>query len=166
MNDSTIISILSVSPFQEDHRALEAIFHQDSGKWKLYTSPTLLRASTLLRTEPLSIIICEGDLRPGSWKEMLEETATLPHSRFLIVTSRLADERLWTEVLSLGGWDVLVKPFDRTEVIRVVESAWQHWESHHHSPARAQGAWMGPVPNCEIPSPPTPTGTLAKMGMY
>jgi FixJ family two-component response regulator len=41
----------------------------------------------------------------------------------LIVTSRHADNRLWGEVLNLGGFDVLAKPLDEDEVRRVVESA-------------------------------------------
>ena len=42
----------------------------------------------------------------------------------MIVTSRLADDRLWAEVLNLGGYDVLAKPFDASEVARVVGTAW------------------------------------------
>ena len=46
----------------------------------------------------------------------------------LIVTDRLADERLWAEVLNLGGYDLLLKPFDPEEVLRVVNSAWTSWK--------------------------------------
>jgi len=60
---------------------------------------------------------------------MLEYTNRLPNAPSLIVTSRLADDRLWVEALNLGAWDVLAKPFDRSEVIRNMKSAWQHW--HH-----------------------------------
>jgi hypothetical protein len=42
----------------------------------------------------------------------------------MIVTSRLADERLWAEVLNLGGYHLLAKPFDASEVVRVVGTAW------------------------------------------
>ena len=45
-------------------------------------------------------------------------------SRFLIVTSRLADASLWAEVLNLGGYDLLAKPFNRQEVRHVLTSAW------------------------------------------
>ena len=44
-------------------------------------------------------------------------------SSVLVVTSRIADEWLWAEVLNLGGYDVLAQPFDREEVTRVVRSA-------------------------------------------
>jgi hypothetical protein len=39
-----------------------------------------------------------------------------------IVTSRLADERLWVEALNVGAYDVLVKPFDVAELKRVFSS--------------------------------------------
>ena len=142
---SAEIPILSTSPFQDDHGALEAIFLWHSGakpNWKLHTSATLQAATALLRTGQIPVLISECDLRPGSWKEPLEEMAGTPHSPALIVTPRLADERLWVEVLNLGGWDVLVKPFERTEVIRVVESAWRHWQNRQQSPARAHEAWV------------------------
>ena len=41
----------------------------------------------------------------------------------LIVTSRLADERLWAEVLNLGAFDLLSKPFDFDEATRIIPVA-------------------------------------------
>jgi DNA-binding response OmpR family regulator len=45
------------------------------------------------------------------------------------VTSRTADECLWAEVLNLGGYDVLAKPFNSNEFIQVVSTAWRRWKS-------------------------------------
>jgi hypothetical protein len=56
-------------------------------------------------------------LRPRGWRleEPLERMKTLPHAPPpLIVTSRHADESLWTEVLSLNGYDVLAQPEPRS----------------------------------------------------
>jgi hypothetical protein len=39
------------------------------------------------------------------------------------VADRFADERLWGEVLNLGGYDLLTKPFVREEVLHVLELA-------------------------------------------
>jgi len=118
-------AVLSVSLMPEDHDALTTILQ---GKWKLLTTSGLQSATKLLRRNQVPIAISERDLHPGTWKDLLTRTARLPHSPLLIVTSRLADENLWAEVLNLGGWDVLAKPFDRTEVIRVIEAAWRHWK--------------------------------------
>jgi len=42
---------------------------------------------------------------------------------FLIVASRLADNRIWAEVLNEGGHDVLAKPFHTPEVLQSITSA-------------------------------------------
>jgi hypothetical protein len=44
------------------------------------------------------------------------------------VFSRLADESLWARVLNLGGFDVLMTPFEAEEVLRVTFAAWSHWK--------------------------------------
>jgi len=142
------IAILSVSPATEDHSTLEDIFrhqyistgHQDC-KLELVTSWTLQKAIVLLRMNYIPIAICERDLRPGDWQEFLEHAAFMPHLPLVIVTSRLADERLWAEALNLGAWDVLAKPFDRIEVIRVVESAWLQFKARRrvHQTSMAAG---------------------------
>jgi FixJ family two-component response regulator len=41
----------------------------------------------------------------------------------VIVTSRLADDCLWAEVLNLGSYDLLMKPFDGEETVRVLAMA-------------------------------------------
>jgi DNA-binding response OmpR family regulator len=56
------------------------------------------------------VVVCERDLPPGSWKDVLEQVTILSDPPSLIVTSRLADERLWAEALNLGAYDVLAKP--------------------------------------------------------
>jgi DNA-binding response OmpR family regulator len=74
-------------------------------------------------------------LMSGTWLDILENIKHLPNTPSLIVTSRLADERLWAEVLNLGAWDVLAKPFDRSEVICSMRSAWLHSSHQVQVPA-------------------------------
>jgi DNA-binding NtrC family response regulator len=59
------------------------------------------------------------------------------------VTSRAADERLWAEALNLGAYDVLAKPFDPTEVCRIVSLAWMHWAEQHGPAAPSKRAVAG-----------------------
>ena len=77
-----------------------------------------------------SVVISERDLPDGNWRDVLEVTAMRPRPPVLIVTDRLADDYLWAEVLNLGGYDVLAKPFDRSEVHRTISLAWQHWQNN------------------------------------
>src|SRR5512144_983908 len=120
-----ILTVLSVSPIEDDHRYLEAIIGQSNS--------TLLRADcvppamALLKQHDISVILCERDLKSATWLDMLENIKDLPHTPPLIVTSRLADNRLWAEAMTLGAWDVLAKPFDRSELLRTVNVASLHW---------------------------------------
>jgi FixJ family two-component response regulator len=40
----------------------------------------------------------------------------------------LADDRLWAEVLNMGGYDLLMKPFDEREVLHAASMACRHCE--------------------------------------
>jgi DNA-binding response OmpR family regulator len=138
LRPSRSVGVLSVSPFREDSVVLERIVN-DSGwtahvdcKRRLIASRTLAVAVTILRQshDPISIVLCERDLLPGSWIDVLEQLRILPDPPLLVVTSRLADERLWAEALNRGAYDVLAKPFEGTEVIHTLRSAWLHWRDH------------------------------------
>ena len=109
------VTVLSISPIEEDHVALRRIFRPSGWaacadlKWKLQSKPTVESALTALRGDSYPLDVSECDLLPGSWRAMLAETAILPDPPLLAVTSRLADERLWAEALNLGAYDVLAE---------------------------------------------------------
>lgn len=128
-----LMIILSVSPFQSDHQFLEA--SAAACKCQLAQAADLAEALAVLNQCEVSVVLCEHDLVRGDWRDLLRRLLELPHPAALIVTSRLADEQLWAEALNLGAWDVLAKPFDRTEVTRSIERACQHW--YFASSARA-----------------------------
>jgi len=63
-------------------------------------------------------------LADGDWKNVLEAIDPARRRPLVIVISRLADNHLWSEALNLGAYDVLIKPLDEAEVVRVLTSAW------------------------------------------
>jgi DNA-binding NtrC family response regulator len=121
-------TVLSVSPNDEDCASLERIFKSD---WTVIASATVASALSVLREIPVPVVICDCGISSGTWGEMLDHFALLSDAPLLIVTSRLADERLWAEALNRGAWDVLAKPFDADEVIRIVIIARQNWQDRH-----------------------------------
>jgi DNA-binding NtrC family response regulator len=137
-NPAKIVTVLCVSPLAEDYFSLQAVFNHS--KWKLYKTDSLASAMAVICRREIGVVLCERDLSPGTWVEMLEELRLLQDAPPLIVTSRLADERLWAEALNLGAYDVLAKPFQRTELVRSVSLAWMHWRHRHEVPARAMNA--------------------------
>jgi hypothetical protein len=82
----------------------------------------------LLRGQRVPVLLCERDHADGNWEDLLKATARLPAPPNLIVFSRLADESLWAKVLNLGGFEVLMTPFEPEEVLRVTFAAWSRWE--------------------------------------
>jgi len=134
------LTVLSVSPFADDHTSLSTILKQSErirdriSKWKLRRCATVESAMASLCQARIPIVFTERDLSPASWRDLLCNVSLLPDPPVLIVTSRLADEYLWAEALNLGAYDVLAKPFDAFEVMRVFSSAWRHWtDSHDHT---------------------------------
>jgi DNA-binding response OmpR family regulator len=139
------VLVLAVSPSAEDHLSLRAIFSHS--KWQLYSAHSLEEARALLGANPVGVVLSECVLPEGkTWKDLLRAVEALRNPPPLIVTSRLADECLWAEVLNLGGYDLLMKPFDATEVFRVVSLAWLSWKNRleratsSRKPARAAGS--------------------------
>ena len=126
MHVNGVVPVLSISPSEEDHELLDQILNGSESNWDVVKTDTVLSAMSLLRERWFPIVICERDLAGGSWEYILGQPRERARA-WVIVTSRFADERLWAEALNLGAYDVLAKPFDRHEVYRVVDSAWQHW---------------------------------------
>ena len=115
------LGILSISPAGEDHTAVRQSCSEMTC-W-IQTAESCHTALQRLRHDRISIVVCERDLPDGTWRDILEHLGASPERPFLIVTSRVADEWLWAEVLNLGGYDVLAKPFNATETRHVLETA-------------------------------------------
>jgi DNA-binding NtrC family response regulator len=115
---------LSISSDPEDHALLEHLLQ--SAGWHVQTAAKLEDA-VFQPHEGVALVLCDQSVSGGCWQDALETTKHLEFPPRLIVTSWFADDLLWAEVLNLGGFDVLMKPFQRDEVLRVTGSAWEHW---------------------------------------
>jgi DNA-binding NtrC family response regulator len=110
--------LLLISPDEEDRASLRRIV--DGREWQLRSVKTCRDAFQWLETEPISVVFCDQVLEDGSWKDILQRLANRAEGPLLVVVSRQADDYLWSEVLNLGGYDVLAKPFNSREVTHVL----------------------------------------------
>jgi DNA-binding NtrC family response regulator len=124
--------VLSVSPLRRDHENLRAIL---AGRCVICDAANFYCARGLLEAEPFAIVLCEQHLTPYTWRDVLAEVAVLPKRPLVVVTSRLADDYLWSEALNLGAYDVLSKPFVAPEVKRTINAALLHWK-YQSAPTR------------------------------
>ena len=131
------VALLSVGPIDEHHAALPEILAGpmragcSDTRWMLASSTSLTTAWPIVEKGGIPIVLCDRDHDPAAWRRMLDLIQHMPAPPYLIVTSRLADDRLWSEALHLGAYDVLAKPFDTAEVVRVLRIAWLRWQDQY-----------------------------------
>jgi DNA-binding NtrC family response regulator len=124
---SSPLHLLFCSSQPGEHTALRSILA--TSPWKIESASSARQCLRRLRGHPsISAVICGRDLPDGDWRSILRQLDALPERPIFLVSSRLADDRLWTEALNLGAFDVLRSaPFEREAVVRASENAWLAW---------------------------------------
>jgi FixJ family two-component response regulator len=117
------LSVLVASTCQDDLAWFEVVLRETG--WQFHCVHSVADAVAFIRRQRTVVVVSEPDLPGGSWKQLLSQLVEEGHPSALVVFSHLADERLWSEVLHLGGYDVLPKPFDKGDVSRTLALAWQ-----------------------------------------
>ena len=115
------LTIALLSPDTQDYSRLSEITGPLT--WDIRPCTCIADVQDCLARYGNCIVVCEREYADGVWPDLLPVCDAQAPAVPLIVCSGHADERLWGEVLSRGGYDVLVKPFDADEVTRVFTSA-------------------------------------------
>jgi len=75
----------------------------------------------MLESEKFDVVLTEANLEDGTWLNVLELTRAAGIE--LVVTDAWADARFWATAINQGAYDMLVQPFIRMEVSRVLAGA-------------------------------------------
>lgn len=116
MNPDITPAVLAIVPNVNDQISLQNAFQNTA--WRLLFVPSLLDALHHPELARVPALICSQE-----WKKALDAFSGVPNGPKIIVASRFADERLWEEVLTCGGYDVLSLPCDRQELFRSLNLA-------------------------------------------
>jgi len=119
------LAVLVVSPREDCLSSLKTALAHSS--YNLCVANGAAEAKEILGRTSIPVILCESELPDGNWQDLSAAVAELENPPLIVVTSRLADEFLWAEVLNLGGYDVLEQPFNSIEVGRVMSMACRRW---------------------------------------
>jgi DNA-binding response OmpR family regulator len=133
-NPQASVCALLVGEYDDSQTVICQVFREAG--WCLYEARDWKKAQEHLDRDSVHVVITRSHCRGWDWKKVLKNLARRKHPPQLIVTSRTADEQLWSEVLNCGAYDVLPEPFHRDEVERVVAAARRHFGPHQ---ARAAG---------------------------
>lgn len=71
----------------------------------------------------IDIVITQVSLQDGNWCDILGWVVKHEVNTRVVVSSAVADERFWSEALWRGVYDVLVEPYEYSEVTRIVGGA-------------------------------------------
>lgn len=115
--------ILSISATLEDHDSLRRILHEPD--WIITRAFSCQQAMACLCRDRMGVIFCDCHLPDGTWRDILSHIAELNEPPLVIVTAATADANLNAEVYTLGGYQLLSKPFFPEEVRRVIRAALQ-----------------------------------------
>lgn len=120
------VSALLVGSHPESRLLLHSVFKKQG--WRLHEASDRKRALEYLERQPVQVVVADAEVPGWSWKRLLQDLQRMTKPPQLVVTSRLADDFLWSEVLNRGGYDVLAEPFEPEEVERVISSARRHFD--------------------------------------
>jgi DNA-binding NtrC family response regulator len=134
-NEGISVLLVSAGECQQVEQSLVAL------SLELTTAQSCRQARERLgRKPPPSVVITETSLPDGNWCDVLNSVVRSEVDSAVIVCSSTADERLWSEAIWRGAYDLLVEPFDVSHVKRCVEGAHR---SRHQAPFQ-RAASSGP----------------------
>jgi DNA-binding response OmpR family regulator len=139
---SGVVRVLAVFATSEDRTSLSQLFRDF--RWKVQFVDSSGSLEDAFREFRPDVVLTDSVLPAGEcWKDVLRSARERSGELPVIVSSRLADERLWAEVLNLGGYDLLVKPFVASEVQNVVCMACR---AHHRELVMHAGCGLSAFP--------------------
>lgn len=121
-NISRPVNLLVISPAEADHSFFRGVL--GGRQWKVRCARNAPDAWTPLLTACIDVVVVDCEIGDGpNWRDVLGEIQDMGGCQPVVMMSRLADDKLWAEVLNLGGYDLLMKPFDVEETVRVLTMA-------------------------------------------
>jgi len=121
MSEAPQLTALVVMP--QDRRS-HLIDHISAMHAEIRTASSCGEAVDVLRLNPaIGLVLTDLSLPDGSWFDVLNRVGDISANAEVVVCARVADERLWTQVLEAGGFDVLVEPYQAVEVKRILDAA-------------------------------------------
>ena len=121
------LEVLTINNDKKDRDALRSIMVAHTN-WIFRCVASLSKAMQFLEKNLVPVIVCSKELPGGgTWKDVLAAVRRFPNPPDVVVYTARADDQLWMEVLTSGGYDLLQVPFNREEVLRVLCLASRKW---------------------------------------
>lgn len=75
------------------------------------------------------VVLCERNLPGIEWRDAVRILASAEPRPCVILTSPTADDYMWKEIVTRGGYDVLASPLRDVDTARSIRLAMSYWKS-------------------------------------
>lgn len=82
------------------------------------------------------VVLCQRDIPGMEWPDAVQILASAVPRPCVILTSPVADEYLWKEIVARGGYDVLATPLRDADAVRSIKLAMSYWKNTSRGNAR------------------------------
>ena len=115
------VLLITSTPFRSDDPLRAALRAPGSG---FTTVETCRDARRMIRDGgEFDVIVCDLTLPDGNWSDIMRDVIETANSACVVIRAPGADQRLWSEALWRGAYDILVEPYSREEARRTLEGA-------------------------------------------
>jgi DNA-binding response OmpR family regulator len=103
--------------------------------WKLKLLDTVDQAVSAAGSERVALIIVDRDLSEYDWRRSVQSLANTVSTPCVLLASSVVDPYLFQELVKHGGFDVVPKPIQSKELVRLGRLALAYWRNQHTSMA-------------------------------
>lgn len=95
-------------------------------KWTIFRTTEVRpgTASDCFDSASIRIVIYDGDSLEGEWMDVLRKISQWEGRPCVLLASRVSDQYLWGEVVRCGGYDLIVKSAEQSQLMRTLRFAW------------------------------------------
>ena len=115
------IPVLLATGCKGDPDSLEAILK--GTPWALIKTASRTEAMRLLRQTTASIVLCDRDLQDRPWQQTMLALLSVRRNTCFILLSSVEESSLRNEVVHRGGFDILIRPFRKEQVLSMLIGA-------------------------------------------
>ncbi len=112
------VAVVGVSGSVQIRRAIDALLARAG--WCCHHVDNCAEALRTMVSTGARVVVTDTNLSDGTWRDLVDAARQQPDPPAVVVTSRHADEALWTDVIEHGAFDLVSVPGESSEFLRVV----------------------------------------------
>jgi len=121
------IPIVALVSCDQDRDALTHIAARE--RWDLHLAESCEDAHFTASQLSAPVIVFDRDWPGAGWRNVVQNLASAAHQPCVILSTSVADEYLWQELIGCGGYDMLAKPLRAEDAARVIKLALSYWRA-------------------------------------